>query len=44
MEQLKLYTKVAVIETPDDEDPATLLDIPSAMNSMEWQLTHQGVA
>ena len=44
VEQLKLYTKVAVIETPDDEDPATLLDIPSAMNSMEWQLTHQGVA
>ena len=44
VEQLKLYTKVAVIETPDDEDPATLLEIPSAMNSMEWQLTHQGVA
>ena len=44
VEQLKLYTKVAVIETPDNEDPATLLDIPSAMNSMEWQLTHQGVA
>ena len=44
VEQLKLYTKVAVIETPDDEDPASLLDIPSSMNSMEWQLTHQGVA
>ena len=44
VEQLKLYTKVAVIETPDDEDPATLLEIPSSMNSMEWQLTHQGVA
>jgi DNA primase len=40
VEQLKLYTKIAVIETPDDEDPATLLEIPSTMNSMEWQLTH----
>lgn len=44
VEQLKLYTKVAVIETPDDEDPATLLEIPSTINSMEWQLTQQGVS
>jgi len=44
VEELNCYTKVAIIETPDDEDPATLLEIPSSINSMEWQLTHQGVA
>jgi DNA primase len=44
VDELSCYTKLAIIETPDDEDPATLLEIPSSMNSMEWQLTHQGVA
>jgi len=44
VDELSCYTKLAIIETPDDEDPATLLEIPSSMNSMEWQLTHQGVS
>lgn len=44
VEELNCYTKIAIIETPDDEDPATLLEIPSTINSMEWQLTQQGVS
>ena len=44
VEELSCYTKIAIIETPDDEDPATLLEIPITINSMEWQLTQQGVS
>jgi len=38
VETLNHYTKVSVINTPDNEDPATLLDVPATMGALEWQL------
>jgi DNA primase len=38
LEELNNYTKVGIINTPDDEDPATLAEIPASMSSFEYQL------
>jgi DNA primase len=38
VEELNHYTKVRVIDTPDEEDPATLLEIPEAVSAFEWEL------
>lgn len=40
IESLGSYTKLSIIETPDDEDPATLDVIPASVNSFEYQLKH----
>jgi len=40
IESLGCYTKIAIIETPDDEDPATLLEIPTSISSFEYQMKH----
>jgi DNA primase len=40
VEQLQHYTKLGVIMTPDDEDPATLTSIPDTISSFEYQLQH----
>ena len=37
---LGTYTKLSIIETPDDEDPATLASIPEPISSFEYQLKH----
>ena len=39
-EELQRYTKLGIIVTPDDEDPATLLTVPSTISSYEYQLKH----
>ena len=39
-QELQNYTKIGVILTPDDEDPATLLSVPSTISSFEYQLQH----
>jgi DNA primase len=41
VESLSRYTSVSVIDTPDDEDPATLLQIPIASASFAWQLLNR---
>jgi len=41
IEGLMPYTKVGVIETPDEEDPATLLEIPDTISSFEYQLKYR---
>ena len=38
--ELQHYTKIGVIMTPDDEDPATLSTVPSTISSFEYQLKH----
>ena len=38
VEELNHYTKVRVIDTPDEEDPATLMEIPQAVSAFEWEL------
>jgi len=38
IESLGSYTRIAIIETPDEEDPATLLDIPTSISSFEYQM------
>ena len=40
IESLGTYTKLSIIETPDDEDPATLTSIPEPISSFEYQLKH----
>jgi len=40
IESLGTYTKLSIIETPDDEDPATLTSIPRPISSFEYQLQH----
>ena len=40
VEELQNYTKIGVIMTPDDEDPATLSTVPSTISSFEYQLKH----
>ena len=42
VESLSRYTSVSVIETPDNEDPATLLEIPDMYPSFAWQLKRSG--
>lgn len=38
VEELNMYTRVSVIDTPDNQDPATLTDVPTSVSSLEWQL------
>lgn len=38
IDELQKYTKLAIIDTPDDEDPATLPFIPVLISSFEYQL------
>lgn len=38
--ELQNYTKLGIIATPDDEDPATMLGIPTPISSFEYQLKH----
>jgi len=40
IEELQNYTKLGIIATPDDEDPATMLGIPTPISSFEYQLKH----
>ena len=40
IESLGTYTKIAIIDTPDDEDPATMMSIPNSISSFEYQLKH----
>ena len=40
-EELRRYTKISVIDTPDDEDPATLDSIPELMGALTWQLQNK---
>ena len=46
LEELQSYTKLGIIMTPDEEDPATMLETPATMSSFEYQrkscLTHSG--
>jgi len=41
LEELQNFTKIGVIMTPDDEDPATLTYIPQPISSFEYQLQHR---
>jgi DNA primase len=41
LEELNNYTKVAIVVTPDDEDPATLMEIPASISSFEYQLKNR---
>jgi len=41
VESLNMFTRVSVIATPTDEDPATLLDIPTGISALQWQLTNR---
>lgn len=38
--RLAPYTKTFVVETPDNEDPATMESIPDAVSSFCWQMEH----
>jgi DNA primase len=40
IESLGAYTKLSIIETPDDEDPATMVYVPNSISSFEYQLKH----
>jgi len=41
LEELQNYTKLGIIMTPDDEDPATMEIIPTPTSSFEYQLKHR---
>jgi len=41
LEELQNYTKIGIILTPDDEDPATMEIIPTPTSSFEYQLKHR---
>ena len=38
VDSLNSYTRVSVIDTPDEEDPATLLSVPDPIGAFKWQL------
>jgi len=44
VESLNRYTNISVINTPDDEDPATLLEVPPSCASLAWQLQRSRLA
>jgi len=41
IESLGTYTKLSIIVTPDNEDPATMETIPTPTSSFEYQLKHR---
>jgi len=41
LEELQNYTKIGIILTPDDEDPATMVHVPNSISSFEYQLKHR---
>jgi len=41
IDELQNYTKIGIINTPDDEDPATMSFIPEPISSFEYQLKHR---
>jgi DNA primase len=44
IEEISPYTRLAVIDTPEGEDPASLSEIPSTVSTLEWQLKNQLVS
>jgi DNA primase len=38
---LQDFTKVSVIDTPDGEDPASLTQVPSSLDSFTWELSQK---
>ena len=43
IEELSPYCKLTVIDTPDGEDPATLMEMPQPVSALEWQLKYPRV-